>query len=73
MRTSYYLKLFCATLFHGGHYMENSLRFEISLLSNWQKWILNRSEFQPTWTHVNTINEVTLHRYEILPQSEISN
>ena len=48
-------------------YMENSLRFEISLRLN-----LHRSQFHLTWTHVNANNEVTIHRGEILPQSEIS-
>ena len=53
-------------------YMENSLRFEISLQSNWPKWNLHRREFHYAQNHVNTDNEVILHRYEILPQSEIS-
>ena len=47
-------------------YMENSLQFEISLRSNW-------SEFHYARTHVNADNEVTSHRSEILPWSEISN
>ena len=54
-------------------YMENSLRFEISLRPSWLKWNLHRSEFYFAWTRVNTINEVTLHQSEILFQSEISN
>ena len=45
-------------------YMENSLRFENSL---------HRSEFHSPQSHVNADNEVTSHRSEILPQSEISN
>ena len=67
----------CTTLFHCRYlytfYMKNSLRFEISLRSNWPKWNLHRSEFHFAWTHMNTNNEVTLHRSEILPHSEISN
>ena len=54
-------------------YMENSLQFEISLWSNWPKWNLHQSEFHFDWTYVNTNNEVTLHRREILPRSVISN
>ena len=54
-------------------YMENSLRFEISLRSNWPKWNLHWSEFHFAWTHVNAKNEVTLHRSEISPRSKISN
>ena len=53
-------------------YMQNSLRFEISLRSNWPKWNLHRSEFHFAWTHVNTNDEVALHQSENLPQSEIS-
>ena len=54
-------------------YMENSLRFEISPRSIWPKWNLYRSDFHSAWSHVNADNEVTLHRSEILPRSEISN
>ena len=54
-------------------YMENSLRFEISLRSIWLKWNLHRSEFHYAESHVNADNEVTSHRSEILPRSEISN
>ena len=54
-------------------YMENSLRFEISLRSIWPKWNLHRSEFHYAWTHVNADNEATWHRSEILPRSEFSN
>ena len=51
-------------------YMENSLLFEISLRSNWN---LHWSEFHYARSHVNSDNEVTAHRSEILPRSEISN
>ena len=54
-------------------YMENSLRFEISLRSIWPKWNLHRSEFHYAQSHVNADNEVTSHRSEILTHSEISN
>ena len=54
-------------------YMENSLRFEISLRSNWPKWNLHRSEFHSAWILVNNDNEVTSHQSEILSWSEISN
>ena len=54
-------------------YMKNSLRFEILLRSIWQKWNLRRSEFYYAQSHVNADNEVTSHRSEILPRSEISN
>ena len=54
-------------------YMENLLRFEISLRSIWPKRNLHRSEFHSARIHVNADNEVTLHQSEILPQSEISN
>ena len=54
-------------------YMENSLRFEISLRSVWLKWNLHQSELHFARSHVNANNEVTLHRSEISPQSEISN
>ena len=54
-------------------YMENSLRFEISLRSNWPKWSLHRSEFHFVWTHVNSNNAVTLDQSEVSPRSEISN
>ena len=54
-------------------YMENSLPFEILFRSNWPKWNLHESEFHFTWGHVNGEKEVTLHRSEILPRSEISN
>ena len=46
-------------------YMENSLRFEISLRSN-----LHRSEYHFAWRHVNAENEAALHRSEILPQKK---
>ena len=49
-------------------YMENSLRFEISLRSNWPKWNLHQSDFHSARSHVNADNEVILHRSEILPQ-----
>ena len=42
------------------------MQFEISFRSIWPK-------FHFAWTHVNTNNEVTLHRSQILPRSEISN
>ena len=70
MRTRYYLKIILRnfiSLRAFTAYMENSLRFEISLPSNWPKWNLHRSEFHFAWTHVNANNEVTLHRSEILP------
>ena len=54
-------------------YMENSLRFEISLRSIWPKWNLHRSEFHYARSHVSADNEVTSHRSEILSPSEISN
>ena len=54
-------------------YMENSMRFEISLHSIWPKWNLHRSEFHSARSHVNADNEVTSHRSEILSRSEISN
>ena len=54
-------------------YMENSLRFEISLRSIWPKWNLHWSEFHSARSHVNADNEVTLHQSEILSRSEISN
>ena len=54
-------------------YMENSLRFKISLRSIWPKWNLHRNEFHFARSHVNADNEVTLQRNEILPWSEISN
>ena len=54
-------------------YMENSLRFEISLRSIWPKWNSHRSEFRYARSHVNADNKVTSHRSEILPRSEISN
>ena len=44
-------------------YMENSLRFEVSL---------HRGEFHYARSHVNADNEVTSHRSEILPPNEIS-
>ena len=47
-------------------YMENPLRFELSLRSNLPKWNLHRSDFHFAWTHVSTNNEVTLHRSENL-------
>ena len=52
-------------------YMENSLRFEISLRSIWQKWNLHQSEFHYARIHVNT-DKVTSHRSAILLRSEIS-
>ena len=54
-------------------YMDNSLRFEISLRSIWPEWNLHQSEFHYAQGHVNADNEVTSHRSEILPRSEISN
>ena len=54
-------------------YIENSLRFEISLGSNWPKWNLQQSEFHYAQSHVNVDYEVTSHWSEILPWSEISN
>ena len=54
-------------------YMEDSLRFEISLWSNQADWNLHQSEFHFALTHVNANDEVTLHRSEIFPRSEISN
>ena len=54
-------------------YMENSLRFEISLWSNWPKWNMQQSEFHYTQSYVSADNEVNSHRSEILPQSEMSN
>ena len=35
-------------------YMENSMRFEISLRSKWPKWNLHRSQFHFAWPYVNT-------------------
>ena len=49
-------------------YMENSLRFEISLRSSLPTWDLHRSEFLFAWIHVNANNEVTLHRSETTPK-----
>ena len=54
-------------------YMEDLLRFEISLRLNWPKWNLHRSEFHFAWINENANNEFTLYQSEILPQSEISN
>ena len=34
-------------------YMENSLRFEVSLRSIWRKWNLHQSEFHYVRSHVN--------------------
>ena len=51
-------------------YMENPLRFEISI---WPKWNLHRSDFHYARGHVNADNKVTSHQSEILPRSEISN
>ena len=53
-------------------YMENSLRFEVSLWSNRPIWNLHQSEFNFAWGHVNADKQVTLHQIEIIPQSEIS-
>ena len=53
--------------------MENSLQFEISLLSIWPKWNLHRSKFHYAWSHVKADSEITSHRSEILLRSEISN
>ena len=39
-------------------YMEKSLRFEISLPSNWPKWNLHRSEFYFNRSHVNADNKL---------------
>ena len=39
-------------------YMESSLRFEISLRSNWPKWNLHRSEFHYARSHVNADNKL---------------
>ena len=54
-------------------YMESSLGFEISLRAIWPKWNLHRNKFHYVRSHVNADNEVTSHRIEILPRSEISN
>ena len=54
-------------------YMENSLRFNISLRLIWPKWNSQQSEFRFARSHVNADNEVTLQQSEILPRSEISN
>ena len=54
-------------------YMENLLRFEISLRSIWPKWNLHRSEFHSTQSHENADNKATSHQREIFSQSEISN
>ena len=54
-------------------YIENSLWFEISLRAIWPKWNLHQSEFHYARSHLNADNEVTSHRSEVLPQSEISN
>ena len=54
-------------------YMENSLRFKLSLRSIWVKWNLHWSEFHSARSYVNADNEVTSHRSEILPSSEIPN
>ena len=54
-------------------YMENPLWFEISLLLNWPKWNLHKSEFHYAQSHLIAYNEVTSHRSEILPRSEVSN
>ena len=45
-------------------YMENSLRFEISLWSIWPVWNLHQSEFHSAQSHVNADNKVTSHRSE---------
>ena len=47
-------------------YMENLLRFEISLRSIWPKWNLHGSDFHYALSHVNADNEITAHRSEIL-------
>ena len=49
------------------------MRFEISPQSNWMKWNFHQSEFQFVPSHVNTYNEVALHRSEVLFQSETLN
>ena len=54
-------------------YMENPLRFEISLRSIWRKWNLHRSEFHSAHSHANADNEVISHQSEILSQNEILN
>ena len=54
-------------------YMKNSKRFEISLRSIWPKWNLQRSEFHFPRSHVNADIEVSSHRSEVLPRSEIWN
>ena len=54
----------------------NSNRFEISNrfeMSFRLHGNLHRSKFHYALSHVNADNEVTSHRSEILPQSEISN
>ena len=52
-------------------YMENSLRFEVSLRILFQ--ICIEVSFTPPEVMFNADNEVILHRSEFLPRSEISN
>ena len=44
---------------------------DISFRSILPKWNLHLSKFHFTWSHVNANNESSLHRIEVLPQSEI--
>ena len=53
-------------------YMENPLRFEISLQSIWPKWNFHRSEFHYAQSHVNPDNEFTSHRSEISNRSDLT-
>ena len=63
MHTSYWLKWSCATLFH--------YRYLCTVCM--EKLTAVRSFTLPELIQVHANNEVTLHRCEILPQSEISN
>ena len=52
-------------------YMENSLRFEISLRSNWPKWNLHQSEFHYARSHVNADYEVTSPKWNFIPKGNL--
>ena len=54
-----YMKTRCGLKFHFGQFCQGEICTEVS--------------FTTPESHVNADNEVTLHRSEILPQSEISN
>ena len=52
-------------------YMENSLRFEISLRPIWQKWNLHQSEFHYARSHVNADYEVTSPKWNFIPKGNL--